>query len=386
MVKRANGEGSINRYKNGWRGTITVGRSSDGKLIRKQFYGKTKTEVINKIDDFKSKNTLGLSTIDTNITVQQWIKVWLQEYKVNECRLSTMERYYGIYNNYIKDNDVGIVKLKELKPSNIQIYYNNLIKNKDKSPETIKMINKVLSGAFKQAKNEQYILKNPCEYITLPKCNNKKEILVFSKDEQREFIKVIENSRDRCLYYLALGTGLRLGELLGLKWSDIDLENGQLNVARSVRRVKIIDKETIGKSKIIQQAPKTRYSMRTVPLPSRIIIELKRHRNIINKEKLKAGEIYNDNDLVFANELGGFIDARNITKRYKTVLKKANIEYRKFHSLRHTYATRLFENGVSLKVVQVLLGHSSMEITANIYTHVLPQEKIVAVDLIDSCL
>lgn len=99
-----------------------------------------------------------------------------------------------------------------------------------------------------------------------------------------------------------------------------------------------------------------------------------------------AGEIYENNNLVFPNELGGVIDARNITKRYKTVLKRADISYRKFHSLRHTYATRLFENEVPLKTIQVLMGHSSMDITANIYTHVVLTEKIKAIEVLNYCL
>lgn len=386
MAKKANGEGSVNRYNNGWRATITIGRGSDGKLIRKQFYAKTKIEVLKKVDDFKVKNTLGLVTTENSITVQQWVKVWLEEYKINDCRLSTMERYYGLYNNYIENKDIGIIKLKDLKPANIQIYYNRLIKNENKSPETIKMINKVLAGALRQAKKEQRILQNSCEFITLPKSINKGEIQVFSIDEQIKFIKSIENNRDRCLYNLALGTGLRLGELLGLKWSDIDLEKGELNVKRTIKRVKIFNDDSENKTKIIEQPPKTKYSARTVPLPAKTIKELARHKNIINKERLRAGEIYEDNNLVFPNEVGRVIDARNITKRYKTVLKRADISYRKFHALRHTYATRLFENGVPLKTIQVLMGHSSMDITVNIYTHVVLDEKIKAIEVLNYCL
>lgn len=187
-------------------------------------------------------------------------------------------------------------------------------------------------------------------------------------------------------FSLALGSGLRIGELLGLKWNDINFENKELKISRSIKRVKCFDENSDTKTKIIEQLPKTKYSIRTIPLPEVIINELKRHKNIILKERLKAGEIYKDNDLVFPNEIGGYIDARNLTKRYKRVLSRANIPYRKFHALRHTYATRLFENGVSLKVIQVLLGHSSMEITANIYTHVLPDEKVRAVDVLDRCL
>lgn len=386
MAKKANGEGSVNRYKNGWRATITLGRGIDGKLIRKQFYGKTKLEVLKKVDEFKIKNTLGLSTKDDKLTVQEWIKTWLEEYKMNDCRPSTMERYLGIYNNYIENTNLGIIKLKDLKPLTLQNYYNDLVKKKNKTPDTIKVINKVLSGGMKQAQKEQLIINNPCLAVTLPKIKNKNEVMTFTLEEQKLFLNELEGNRDKCIFSLALGSGLRLGELLGLKWNDIDFESREIKVSRSIKRVKCFDENSTTKTKIIEQLPKTKYSERTIPLPKVIINELKRHKNIIAKERLKAGEIYIDNDLVFPNEMGGYIDARNLSKRYKRVLRKANIPYRKFHALRHTYATRLFENGVSLKVVQVLLGHSSMEITANIYTHVLQDEKVRAVDVLDKCL
>ena len=386
MAKKANGEGSVNRYKNGWRATITLGRGVDGKLIRKQFYGKTKLEVLKKVDEFKVKNTLGLSTKDDKLTIQEWIKTWLEQYKMNDCRPSTMERYLGIYKNYIEDTNLGIIKLKDLKPLTLQNYYNDLVKKKNKTPDTIKVINKVLSGGMKQAQKEQLILNNPCLAVTLPKIQAKNEVMTFTIDEQKLLLNQLEGNRDKCIFSLALGSGLRLGELLGLKWSDIDFESRQITISRSIKRVKCFDEKSTTKTKIIEQLPKTKYSLRTIPLPEVTINELKRHKNMISKEKLKAGEIYIDSNLVFPNEIGGYIDARNLSKRYRRVLKKSNIPYRKFHSLRHTYATRLFENGVSLKVVQVLLGHSSMEITANIYTHVLQDEKVRAVDVLDKCL
>lgn len=386
MAKKANGEGSVNRYKNGWRATITLGRGVDGKLIRKQFYGKTKLEVLKKVDEFKVKNTLGLSTKDDKLTIQEWIKTWLEQYKMNDCRPSTMERYLGIYKNYIEGTNLGIIKLKDLKPLTLQNYYNDLVKKKNKTPDTIKVINKVLSGGMKQAQKEQLILNNPCLAVTLPKIQAKNEVMTFTIDEQKLFLNQLEGNRDKCIFSLALGSGLRLGELLGLKWSDIDFESRQITISRSIKRVKCFDENSTTKTKIIEQLPKTKYSFRTIPLPEVTINELKRHKNMTLKEKLKAGEIYIDSNLVFPNEIGGYIDARNLSKRYRRVLKKANIPYRKFHALRHTYATRLFENGVSLKVVQVLLGHSSMEITANIYTHVLQDEKVRAVDVLDKCL
>lgn len=385
--KRANGEGYIGKYKNGWRAVLTIGRDNEGKLIKKTFYGNTKSEVIAKKDEFKAKNSLGLITTDDKMTLQEWVHTWLTEYKVNDSRPSTLERYMGIYRNYIENTMLGIIKLKDLKSSHIQAYYNSLIKNKNKSAETIRFINKLAKAALNQAQKEQYILLNPCQYVALPKLSSeKKEIEVFSPEEQKLFIKSLEYHRLRTLFKLAFGTGLRQGEILALKWSDIDLEKNELKVARTFKRVAKIGDTEGNKTEIIEQTPKTKYSFRSVPIPSVLISELKEHKKRQNEEKLKAGEIYINNDLVFCNELGNPIDARNLVRSYERALKKANIPYRKFHALRHTYATRLFENNVPLKTVQVLLGHSSIQITSNIYTHVLPTEKVKAVDALNSYL
>ena len=286
MAKKANGEGSVNKYKNGWRATITIGRNSEGKLIRKQFYCKNKLEVLKKVDDFKVKNTLGLLTIDYKITVQQWIKTWLEEYKMNECRPSTIERYFGIYRNYIENTNIGVIKLKDLKPLTLQNYYNELIKKKNKTTDTIKIINKVLSGGMRQAQKEQLILNNPCLFVTLPKNKVKEEVMTFTLEEQKIFLNAIEYSRDRCIFNLALGSGLRLGELLALKWSDIDFLANEIKVSRSVKRVKCFDENSNTKTKIIEQLPKTRYSERKIPLPKATINELKRHKYT---RKVKGG-------------------------------------------------------------------------------------------------
>lgn len=388
-AKKANGEGSINKYKNSWRATLTVGRDDNGKLIRKQFYGKTKIEAINKMNDYKNKFNTGTLPSDEKITLQQWFKIWLFEYKSNELRPSSLSRYEGLYRNYIKNTSVGIIKLKDLKASNLQAYYNSLSREQNKSPNTIKSINKVLKASLSQAVIEQYIFINPCNHVTLPKVSSKTEIKIFTLDEQTRFIHALHGHRNRVLFLLALGTGLRVGELLGLKWSDINYENMELTVSRTMKRISKLDikngtKVKGPKTEIIEQKPKTEYSIRTVPIPSILIKELKLHNRIQNKEKVDAKDIYVDNNLVFPNEIGNPTDERNLTRSFKRILKKAGIEEKNFHSLRHTYATRLFEKEVALKTVSTLLGHSNIKITADIYTHVMPQEKIKAVEKINS--
>lgn len=385
-TKKANGEGSINKYKNGWRSTITLGRDDNGKLIRKQFYGKTKIETLTKMNEYKNKYDTGLLPSDDKITLQQWFRIWLYEYRVNDLRPSTLEKYDGIYRNYIRNSTIGIIKLKDLRAANIQAYYNTLIKEKNKTPDTIKTINKVLKSVLNQAIKENYVPINYCNNVILPKISQKEEIQIFTLEEQQQFINALENHRNRALFILVLGTGLRIGEAVALKWSDIDLEAPELKVQRTFKRVSKLnndDKEG-NKTEIIEQLPKTKYSERTIPIPSSITKELKAHKKRQNAEKLKTGEAYINNDLLFPNELGEPTDTRNLSRSYERILNRAGITHKKFHALRHTYATRLFEKEVPLKTVQILLGHSDISITANIYTHVMPEEKLKTIEKINS--
>lgn len=384
-MKKANGEGSISRYNNGWRAAITLGRDDNGKLIRKQFYGKTKLEALSKMNEYKNKYDTGALPSDEKITLQQWFKIWIYEYRINDLRPSTLERYDGIYRNYIKNSNIGMMKLKDLRTSNIQAYYNTLVKDKNKTPDTIKTINKVLKSVLSQAMKESYIPKNYCNNIILPKISAKEEIQIFTVEEQQRFITSLDNHRNRALFILVLGTGLRIGEVVALKWNDIDLEKGELKVQRTFKRVGKLENLKAGdnRTEIIEQLPKTKYSERTIPIPSTIIKELKSHKKRQNEEKFKAGEAYINNDLVFPNELGQVTDTRNLSRSYGRILNRSGIKYKKFHALRHTYATRLFENEVPLKTVQILMGHSNIKITADIYTHVMPEEKIKAVEKIN---
>ncbi len=182
---------------------------------------------------------------------------------------------------------------------------------------------------------------------------------------------------------MALGSGLRLGELLALKWADTDFEDRTLSITKAIKQVTKIGKDGTRKWINIEQTPKTESSIRTIPLPTNIINELVLHKERQDQEKLNNEELYQDNNLVFCTELGNIIDTRNLTRAYTRALKRANIEYKKFHSLRHTYATRLFENDVSIKTVQSLMGHKDITTTMNIYTHVMPEKMAIDVEKIN---
>lgn len=187
MAKKSNGEGSISKYRNGlWRGSITIGRNPEGKLIRKQFYGKTKREVLDKMNDYRDKSSRGLIAKDEKITLEEWYNIWLFQFKANELKASTIERYNVFYRNYIKGCNIGQVKLKDLTAPIIQSYYNSLIKD-GKTPYTVKMLHKALKSSLSYAKRINYIGINCCDNVIPPKVINKDDdkFKVFTLEEQK---------------------------------------------------------------------------------------------------------------------------------------------------------------------------------------------------------
>ncbi|UEL49191.1 tyrosine-type recombinase/integrase [Terrisporobacter hibernicus] len=386
MSKRANGEGSISKYKNGWRSRLMVGYDNSGKPVRKEFYGKTQKEVKKKLDEYKKLISNGIIPTNDKITLEEWFYTWLWDFRKRDLKEKSFQRYEGIYRNYILNSDIGRVKLTDLNSSHIQRYYNKLLDVDNKPTSTIKSLNTKLKTCLTEAEKQGYIQKNWCKLVTLPKDRNAKEIKVLTKEEQDLFVEAIKGHPLETLFLLALGTGLRLGELLGLKWQDIDFTEKNLKVNRSLQRITEITREGNRHSKIIEQTPKSKNSSRTIPLPDDVIKKLKLHKSLQNESKLLSGSLYSDNDYVFTNEIGYPIDDKKPGRNLKSILKKLNIEPIKFHALRHTYATRLFEVNVSPKIVQMLMGHYDISITMDIYTHVMENQKVEAVEQLNQIL
>lgn len=386
--KRGNGEGSIYQTKDGkWKGAITIGRDRKGNLKRKTFSGKTRNEVNKKMKSYIADLENGRIVLDENINLQDWFMHWLVNYKVDKVKVATVENYNSLYKNYIKDTSIGTTKLSKLKASTLQIYYNQLIKDKVTTVNRVKYLNSIIGSSLIQAISEEYLIKNPCENVTFPKIKDS-EISIFTVEEQMQFIKSLEENNDRfkTLYKFALGTGLRRGEILALKWSDIDFDNKEVSVTKSIRYVTKNDITNIDKAQFIVQTPKSQSSIRKVPIPTNLVKELKIYKLKQSEIKLKNAVIYDNQDYVFAKEDGKPIEGQYLLRYYKKALENAGIEYRKFHVMRHTYASRLIENDVNIKVVQTLLGHSSLRMTSEIYAHILPKQKIDAVESLNNCL
>lgn len=385
MSKKANGEGSIvknirNGKQIGWRASIQIGFYDNGKPKCKQFTGSTRAIVKQKLDDYKKQMLLGVLN-DDKLTLDQWYYTWLFDFKIKELKPSTFFVYESVYRNYIKNTDIGRIKLLELRTTHLQRYYNRLLDEIEIS--NVNRINSKIKPCLAEAERQGYIQKNWCKFVTLPKNKKEQEINVFTKEEQNEFMAAIKGHDLELLYIVTLGTGLRIGEVLGLKWSDISFKDNTLTVNRIVQRITDIKGDGSRHMHIVESTPKTKHSVRTIPIPSNIVSKLKNHKKNQNELILLLGNDYHNNDYVFCDKLGNVLDPNRPNKTLARILKNNNIKNISFHGLRHTYATRLFEAGVPPKTVQALLGHTDIQTTMNIYTHVMEATKLEAIEKIN---
>ena len=212
---------------------------------------------------------------------------------------------------------------------------------------------------------------------------NDKKVKPFTLEEQKRFLKAIEGHRYEVLFLVALYTGLRKGEILALTWNDIDFIKNTVTVSKTAGRVIDITKDSRSKEYIKVGTPKTAKGNRVVPLPDFLVKRLKQYKLFKKEESLKIGIQFKESNNLFTAKTGNIVAPPNLHEAFKEILLKAGLEDRKFHDLRHTYATRLFELGESAKTVQELLGHSSISMTLDIYTHVLKETKETAVKKLD---
>ena len=386
MSKRANGEGSITFYssRNCYRGQLTIGIDEKGKAKRKSFYGKTKKEVKEKMDNYKLLNPIGAAAIN-EYTVATWFNYWIWNIKKRDIKPTTFARYESVYRTHIEGSEIANIPLYKLKLNNIQAYYNKLLDN-GTPIATIKQINSKLKTCLDSAEKNNYIEKNYCKLVEIPTDTKDKKIEVFSVDQQKQFAETVKGHKLELLFLTALCTGLRIGEISGLKWSDIDFDNHTLTVNRTVERVALFDKDGKRHYETIEQTPKTSNGFRTVPIVSYIFNRLLEHK--VQQDAIKR-EIpnFNEYDLVFCDKKGYYLNPNSIGGAFHRIQNKMNIpkdEHIKFHGLRKTFATRLFEKGVPPKTVQTLLGHSDIEITLNIYTQVMENKKVEAINELES--
>ena len=363
--KRGQGEGSIFyiESKKLWCAKITTDRDANGRQKRREFYGKTRKEVQEKLTAAVNEINTDTYIEPSKITVSQWVDVWLLDYKKKSVKPRTFMTYWDDAKNHIKPM-LGEYKLKDIRNDILQRFVNDL-DNKGLASKTINRIYAVLIMALRQAVSNQLISRSIELSVKLPK-TEVKERKVLSPEEQKRFIEVAKKTLYGEVFICILGTGLRIGEILALTWDDVDFNEQIVKINKSCQFIKGIEDE---KRKIQVGDPKSKAGNRIIPLLPSIITLLKDVRKKSIEYRIKLGESYQNNNLVFCSHLGTYLSRSDMLVRVQRIAGEAGIEGIGNHSLRHTFATRGLEQGIDLKIMQMLLGHSSISMTADLYTH-----------------
>ena len=375
--RRGNGEGNIRKRKDGrWEGRYTAGHDpKTGKAIIKNVLGKTQAEVKEKLKRaLADAEKLDFSKVG-QYTVGQWMDVWFENYAKVKVRPSSHQTYQGYIEHHIKPH-IGSIPLEKLTTLDLQKLYRGLLEDgrvvrkeserqpKGLSPKTVRNINQIISSAMDQAVAQKLILTNPTDGCALPKVEHK-EMHTLAADQLAAFLREAKNSGVYELYYFELATGLRRGELLGLKWEDIDWERRTVRICRQVARIN---------GEIVEAPLKTKNSYRTISLGDGAI-------KVLEEQEKKSSDAY-----IFPSPNGGPISPDSVQNMLNRVLKRAGLPKIRVHDLRHTFATLALQNGVDIKTVSGMLGHYSAGFTLDTYTHVTTPAQIEAANTMGNVL
>ena len=359
--RRANGEGNIRKRSDGrWEGRYTAGRDPNtGKVIYKNVLAKTQKECKEKLQRAIEENAKVDVIRAKQYTVGQWMDVWFENCAKIKVRPSSHKTYRGYINNHIKPS-IGKIPLNKLSSLDLQKLYKKLLssgrvervesKNQSKglSAKTVRNINQVISSAMDFAIDQKLISTNPTNGCALPRLEHR-EMKTIPAEHLAAFLHEAKESGVFELYYIELATGLRRGELLGLKWEDIDLEQSVIHVRRQIARIN---------GEVVEAPLKTKNSYRSVSIAQDAV------------DILKEQEKKSDSEYVFPSPTGGPISPDSVLNMLHRVLKRAGLPKIRFHDMRHTFATVALQNGVDIKTVSGMLGHYSAGFTLDTYAHV----------------
>jgi integrase len=366
MGRRGNGEGTIHkRARDGlYEAKYTVQTETGPK--RKTVYAKTRKEAAEKLAEALANRDKGIIFDSGGMTVSQYMTRWLED----SAKGDLAPRTYHNYHLQIRQHIIpafGSMKLSKLTAAHVQSLYAQKLRGGLK-PSSVRYIHAVLHRALEQAVRFNLIPFNPAARVDPPKVRQE-EIMPLDLDQARRLLDAARGDKYEALYVLSVTTGLRMGESLGLKWSDVDFEAETLRVNRQLQRMRR-DGEKSGS--LVFSEPKNA-SRRTIDLPQRALQALRSHRKRQLEKQLRAGTDWQDNGLVFATGKGTPLDAQNIVNRhFKPLLKRAGLPDIRWHDLRHTYATILLIRGTHPTYVQKSLGHASVQLTLDRYSHWMP--------------
>lgn len=369
-TRNAQGGGTIRQRKDGtWEARYTLGRDpGTGKQIQKSLYGRTQKEVRQRLQQITTSIDMGVYTEPSKMTVTCWLDIWLEEF-LGDVKPRTQELYRSTVKKRIAPA-LGAVKLTELKTASIQKFYNDLARGEAPlSAKTIRNVHGIMHKALQQALEAGYIRGNPADACKPPRVVQK-EITPLDEEETKRFVKAVRGDPYETLYLVTLFTGMREGEVMGLKWDTVDFDAGTIRIVQQLQL-----------SKGVYQIMPTKNSKPRTLTPASFVMELlKAQKRRQASWRLAAGSAWNDNGFVFCNELGEHLARQTVYKHFKSAVESIGLKERRFHDLRHTYAVASLRAGDDPKTVSENLGHATVAFTLDVYGHVTEQMRRTSAD------
>lgn len=394
--KRGQGEGSFTQRKDGlWTARKQFGYKTNGKPNIKAFYGKTKTEVRNKLKEYEKQHTVNSPEKIEKDTFEEYFSNWLYTFKRNEVKDNTFESIEYCLKCRIKPYEIAKTQMHNLNADILQKYINELTNSDEKySYATIKKTYDTINNCLSHACEIGNIIKNPMDGVKLPSKDKvqtqEKEVEFFTEeDAEKIFVEAQRKFNTGSYYYkyglaiiLLLYTGLRIGEGIGLTWKDVDLDKNKITINNSITRIKQRDDEykpIDGTPRVVKNtSPKTKKGTRDVYLTQRA-------KFAIEQIKIQNTPHIKPDDFLFITDSGELANAKNIRRTLNAIQKnvETTIQNSGLHVLRHSFATLLLSKGVDIKIISELLGHAKVSTTYDIYAHLFAKQKIEAISSLD---
>jgi integrase len=359
-----------------WRVRIDMVDPVTGKRRQPQRTYRTRREAEAGLAEWLVEVERGTAVVHSRMTVGEYMAYWLDTSARHRVRATTLESYEQKTRLYIVPA-LGGVPLQKLTPAQLQALYGGLLqRERPVSPRTVRYVHAIVHRALKEALNLGLVARNVSDAVSPPR-DRRPPIKAWDVPDVQRFLDIAHDDGYWPLWLIAVHTGMRRGELLGLRWSDVDLSKGLLHVRRSL----IQTSAGVG-----FQEPKTATSRRAIALNAVCVTALREHKVRQNERRLRLGAGWPDNDLVFASAVGTPIDGTTAYHRFLLLAEKAGCPRIPFHGLRHTHATILMKSGINPKVASERLGHSTIALTLQTYSHVLPQMQQEAADIFAAVL
>jgi integrase len=369
MGKRGNREGCIWELPDGrWRGAVSLGHDENGKHIRKWVMRKTRREVVETIKDLVSRRKANQPIHSKKGTVATFIADWLADEVKPNRDASTLRIYESTCRLYIVP-PLGPIRLDQLTGQHVQRTLN--LAAEHLSPTSVRLVRTVLRTALRTGERWGVVVGNAAKHANIP-TQTGYEAKPLTAEQANDLLETTKNDPYAAIFVVALSLGLRHGEINALRWENIDLNTGLLHVRVQLKRIK-------GKGVLLCEL-KTKKSKRSLRMPRFVIDALLRRQIIQEAQRIKAGAKWKQTGFVFTGPRGDVIAPEKINEVHKEMLQRANLPHVRFHDLRHSCATLLLSKGVTLKMIQEILGHANFQITADLYSHLVEAMRDEATD------